>query len=144
MFDAHVVDDLSDVVVTNPVEIANIDFGRDSYHARQIIEHLGLSTPMSAQDMLRFFAFQAELKDRLSLAERVADPTANPRPNGSRNNFAANAKLTRPMREFIAMMVEQGQPSGVIRAELKRIYGVDVSQSHMSHMRKRVFKDNTL
>lgn len=136
-------DCLCDVVVSNTVAIANIDFANQSYHARRIVQHLDLSAPWTPEKILQFLTFQAELKDQLAFAERLNVPSPVT-PEGKRNTFAANAKLTAEMRQLIATMVIDGSPSAIIRAEVKRLYGIDVSASHMSHMRKRVFKKDTL
>lgn len=52
---------------------------------------------------------------------------------------AAVAKTATPeVRAFIARLVEEGRPSGEIRAEVKATFDVDISSSYMSHLRRRV------
>lgn len=139
---SDVVDDLDDVVVTSPLPYADIDFGSDSYHARKIINHLGLSAPWTRESILDFLQFQAELKDQLSVAEKI-ETFGSYNQHGKFIPSVDKSKLTASMREFIAMQVAANTPSAIIRAEIKRIWGVEVSPSHMSHMRKRVFKKGT-
>ena len=146
MASCHAHDDvtcLCDVVITQPVEVANIDFGRDSYYSTEIIRHLGLSSPMSDDDILAFFAFQADLKDRMWVAEHTRIPLNISR-DGKANPMPRQSKLTDEMKQFIAMQVINGSPSAAIRAEVTRIYGVDLTATHMSQLRKRLVKRDTL
>ncbi len=57
---------------------------------------------------------------------------------------AAVAKIVTPeIRAFINTRIAAGDPSPIIRAEVERIYGVQISSSHMSKLRTRT-KGTTL
>lgn len=65
--------------------------------------------------------------------------------NGKRAPFvqpivgaAVSKTITPEVRSFIAALVDEGRPSGEIRAEVKATFDVDISSSYMSHLRHRV------
>lgn len=139
MSDCTCTDDcLCDVVVAEVTQLANINFATDSLYGREIFEHLGLSTPLSDDQILRFFEMQIHIKDRMEKVEYAYQPPAR-FSDGRMNTAVERSKLTAEMRDFIAQMVTKNVPSAHIRAELESKFGVIVSASHMSHMRKRVF-----
>lgn len=129
---------LCDVQITAPTEIAAINFAQDSLYGKEIFEHLRLSTPLTDADILRFFEMQIHIKDRM---ERVDVAYQPPKlfSDGRVNVAVERSKLTAEMRDFIAARVNAGVGSPQIRTELLEKFGVSVSASHMSHMRKRVF-----
>lgn len=128
---------LCDVAVVGATPIANINFLTDSFHAKRIARHLGLSFPLTDKDILDFFEFQASVKDRLEQAHRVNIPSKT-FPDGRLNPRVASAKVTPEIRRFIARMVREEQPTGLIRKEVERIWGVAISGPYMSALRRRV------
>lgn len=55
-----------------------------------------------------------------------------------RSGAAVSKKITPAIREFIREHVDLNTPSGVIRAEVQRIYGVEIKKAYMSHLRRRI------
>lgn len=134
---------LCDVKVEVPCTIMNIDFGRDSFYAKEIMAYLGLSSPMSTTDMLLFFETQAMLKDKLAKGDRVQLPQRF-LPNGHVNPRVATAKVTTEVREFIAMMTINGAPNAVIKSEVKRVFDLDLTMQYTAMLRKRCVKADNL
>lgn len=131
---------LCDVAVAEAAQIADINFATDSLFGKEIFEYLGLSSPLTDDEILRFFEFQSRIKDRLEAGEYAYQPPSHFK-DGRVNVAVERAKLTAEMRDLIAQMVSLNLPSSHIRAELSAKFGVAVSASHMSHMRKRVFNN---
>lgn len=131
----HGYDDMADVVVTTRAPIAKINFARDSYYANEIVQYLGLSSPFNDDDIIRFFEFQVALKDRLVVAENLTAPSA--RPDGA----AYPTKICSAAQELIVSMTMAGAKSGRIRQVLLDEMGIDVSPSHLSHLKKRLMRN---
>lgn len=133
-----VADCLCDVSIGAPAPIADIDFGRDSYYAREIIRYLGLSVPFSVDDMLKFFEMQTRLKDTV---EGKAAGRQTHFKDGRVNPTVAKARVTTEVRDFIAVMVRRDERTGAIRQAVKEAFGIELSSHYTSVLRKRVMAD---
>lgn len=127
---SHAEDCLCDVVLNGRV-VASTDLPlRDRWFGHSILEFKGWDEPrMGLDNLLEFFEMQVAVKDRQS--ESFVCLPKDDRPN-------LKKKLTPEMSEYIGNRVIQKAPSGVIRREIDERYGVQISESHMSHLRKRL------
>ena len=126
----HGADDLADVVVTSRTPIANINFAKDSYHSQAIIEHLGISLPLSGNEILDFFEFQAHLKDRLVAVEG----------RRSRSGRGGKPSISEEAMRLVVAMTNAKKPPKLIRERLRVEHGVVMSPSNLSHLRRRMLR----
>lgn len=130
----HPEDCLCDVVVNETTPIANIDFGNDSWFAREIIQHLGLSSPWDDEKMLRFLTAQSLFYEEVMLQLKMAriDDAERERRKSERKTLLTPEQ----MREIQEMFVT-GQTTVAVRIHLKSKYGIDMTPSYASHLRRR-------
>lgn len=128
---AHDASCLCDVDITRTVHTPHIQL-RDMYLGREVLEHLGLCIPFTPDKLLSFFETQTAWKDTTS-APYVEVAPDHPSARGS--------KLPTTLRQFVGEQAMAGTPSPIIRAEVSRLFGIHISPSHMSQMRKRLVKN---
>jgi len=104
------------------------------YLGREVIEYRDLCSPFTPDKLLTFFATQVAMKDHTS-KPYVELPPASPSARGS--------KLPVSLREYVGEEAIKGTPSAIIRAEVSRLYGIHISPSHMSHMKKRLVRNGS-
>ena len=108
---------------------------RDGWMGKQVAERLGISAPFSNEDLVNFFTVVLHLYDE------THPPPVRQLPNSA----SFPKRITTPeIDEFVKQRSAAGLPSGAIRAEVSQHFGVDLSASHMSHMRKRLAAKDTL
>jgi len=133
----HPQDCLCDVVVKETTPIANIDFGNDSWFAKEIIQHLGLSSPWDDEKMLRFLSAQVLFYEEVLIGlrkARLSDLEAERR-KSERKTLLDPAQ----MREVQEMFVD-GATSTSVRIHLMSKYGIDMTPSYASHLRRRTIE----
>ena len=115
---------LCDVSIVAKTEILNIDFARDSYHGQAICEYLNLSVPWTDKAILDFFEAQVRVKDEMAVLERAGRP-----------NHRCPSKITDQARQLLARLFAAEATNSFIRAEVKRVHGIELTSSHVSHLR---------
>lgn len=135
--DSHPEECLCDVVVNETTPIANIDFANDSWFAKEIIAHLGLSSPWDDEKMLRFLTAQALFYEEVMLQLKIAriDDAERERRKSERKTLLTAEQ----MREVQEMFVT-GSTSVSVRIHLKSKYGIDMTPSYASHLRRRTIE----
>ena len=128
----HPSECLCDVVITLPCVVAPITNARDLWLGREITDYLDLCSPMDDAAILAFFEMQVDTHDAVEGSSHIEIPA----------QVRKQQKVTPVMNEFIAGRVVAGDPSPIIRAKVERLYGVKMSPSHMSHMRRRLVSVN--
>lgn len=130
----HPDDCLCDVVVKETTPIANLDFGNDSWFAKEICNHLGLSSPWDDDKMIQFLTAQVMFYEEVLVGLRKAklDDAEVLRRKSTRSSLLTPEQ----MREVQEMFVE-GATSIAVRVHLKSKYGIDMTPSYASHLRKR-------
>lgn len=137
----HPEECLCDVKVAPGTAITKyVDPLRHGYYGKEIADYLGLAYPMTNTQILKALEMQVTIKDRLAAAERLMVPalSAAAQHNGG---CVVSKKLTAEMQEQIGTWVLEGLPSREIRQKIVDTFGVNVSASHMSHLRKRLTKE---
>lgn len=111
---------------------------------REIADYLfgTVRHPESGDEWADFFEHLLKTYDAVHDPMCTASRVVN---NGKRAPFvqpivgaAVSKTITPEVRQFIARLVDEGRPSGEIRAEVKATFDVDISPSYMSHLRHRV------
>lgn len=97
--------------------------------------------PQDTGEWLKFFEHLTTLYDRTG--GKVEQETKTFVRNGKEYEaplvgVAVSKMLTPESRAFIRRLVEAGKPSPEIRAEVQRAFGVEISASYMSQLRKRL------
>jgi hypothetical protein len=111
----------------------------DTLLGREIIDYLDLSIPWTNETLLSFYTMQTKLADEL------AKPQIAPLPKGTGPHGVTQRKDRKALYEYIANATLANTPSPMIRADVERIFGVRLSPSHMSQLRKRTLvKGNNL
>lgn len=133
----HPEECLCDVVVNKTTPIADIDFANDSWFAREIVDHLGLSSPWDDEKMLRFLTAQALFYEEVMLQLKMTriDDAERERRKSERKTLLTPEQ----MREVQEMFVT-GSTSVSVRIHLKSKYGIDMTPSYASHLRRRTIE----
>lgn len=118
---------LCDVIVSQPTPI-NDDL-RDGWLVRELIECLDLVGALSPQDLVTFLTAWVRLHDAHVEQRRTS---------------AINNSTWRPRHpeatELATQMFLDGASTREVRTEVKSRFGVDLSKSHASHLRRRVLE----
>lgn len=133
----HPEECICDVVANETTPIADIDHANDSWFAKEIIQHLGLSSPWDDDKMLRFLSAQALFYDEVMLQLKMAriDDAERERRKSERQTLLTPEQ----MREVQTMFVT-GSTSVAVRVHLKSTYGIDMTPSYASHLRRRTIE----
>jgi len=133
----HPEECICDVVVNETTPIADIDHANDSWFAKEIIQHLDLSSPWDDDKMLRFLSAQALFYDEVMLQLKMAriDDAERERRKSERQTLLTPEQ----MREVQTMFVT-GSTSVAVRIHLKSTYGIDMTPSYASHLRRRTIE----
>lgn len=128
----HPSECLCDVELKDPVVATAIPL-RDRWFGHSIMEYKQWSeASMGSEQLLEFFQMQVAVKDQ-ACKDVLKQPNLLRQPNRKR--------MLRPeVTEFIGNQVLQKTASGVIRREVDERYGIKISESHMSHLRKRLIQ----
>lgn len=106
---------------------------RDRWFGHSIMEYKQWKeSDMDSVQLLEFFQMQVAVKDQ-ECKDTVKQPNLQHQPNRKR---MLNPEITR----LIGDRVLQKTASGAIRREVDERYGVQISESHMSHLRKRLIQ----
>ena len=128
----HPSECLCDVELKDPVVAISIPL-RDRWFGHSIMEYKQWSeASMGSEQLLEFFQMQVAVKDQ-ECKDVVKQPNLQHQPNRKR--------MLRPeVTELIGTRVLQKTASGAIRREVDERYGIKISESHMSHLRKRLIQ----
>ncbi len=119
-------------------EVPFINPIRDGWLGPQIAEALNISAPFSRQDLCNFFELQLRIYDETHPPDSAPAHATLPVAGGSTGRGFTKSKTSPEIDAFVARRVDAGLPSGAIRAEVSQHFGVNLSASHMSHMRRRL------
>jgi hypothetical protein len=135
--ETHSEECLCDVVVNETTRIADIDFANDSWFAKEIIAHLGLSSPWDDEKMLRFLSAQALFYEEVMIGLRMAriDDAERERRHSERKTLLTPEQMREVQEMFIT-----GATSVSVRIHLKSKYGIDMTPSYASHLRRRTIE----
>jgi hypothetical protein len=117
-----------------------IDPIREGFYGKEIAEYLAIASPYSPEELFQFFEMQVELYDQLSSLSRITLPPAREAPH---DDDPSVSKIPREVLTQIAVKVLANVPSPTIRQWAVDTHGVTISPSHMSHLRKRLVKENS-
>lgn len=97
--------------------------------------------PQNDGEWVTFFEHLTELYDRTG--GKIEQETTTYVRNGQEITAplvgaAVSKMLTPESRSFIRQLVEAGEPSPEIRAKVRSAFGIEISASYMSQLRKRL------
>lgn len=123
----HTPDCLCDVHVTEPVSVME-NWERDSFMIRPLLERMGHAS-WTPQGVLELLTKQLDLHDDLvAYNERVEE-------SGSRVAAMSSQFLVSPgQRRAMVQMKQAGIPNTVIRSHMSERYGVELTNSNVSHI----------
>lgn len=121
----HKADCLCDVRVTRPTPIVS-DLHAGWFVSR-IMNAAGLEPPLQGADLLEFLELWVIVHD--------AAQTVNERMSST--SWAVGVE---PWRRHAHRRFAEGATTTTVRAEVRRMFGVEMSASHASHMRRRLLE----
>jgi hypothetical protein len=140
---SHAPDCLCDVIITHPVEVKH-DLCLDDYeYGRDVAAYLNIEFVPSEDDLLDVFDHLARLRDALrvvdasKLDELEAEKPEHRTNFGEAEGFRKVRANTKGSIAFVKSLANAPLSNGELRAETNRIFGTNISPSHMNHMRKR-------
>lgn len=134
--DGHDPDCLCDVVVTEPAPILR-DWMRDGWCSRGMAQRLGLSAPWTPDTILQLLVGQVAAHDEYVSQMRLERMTAEER---KRNRSERATLMTPAQHREVEEMFVSGATSTAVRIHLRSKYGLDLTKTYASHLRRRTLE----
>lgn len=121
-----------------------VDPIRDGWMGKELSDYLfGGRYPQTSDEWLDFFVHLVKLYDAVheDNVETINHPTAGEYELVPTTTPVLSKTITPEIRSYIVHRVRADVPSPELRAELKEHFGIDVTATYMSQLRKRVLKN---
>lgn len=132
----HAPDCLCDVIVTSPAPIL-ADWMSDGWLSRAMAKRLNLGVPWTNETILELLVAQTMAHDEYVIQNKLEILSAEER----KRNKSERKTLMSPeqMKEVQRMFVE-GATTTAVRIHLQSKYGLELTKTYASHLRRRTLE----